>query len=45
MFEEKVVFYEKDIVVNLLQISIVSILNYLEKILETELYILEGMAL
>lgn len=42
IYEEKIQFYEKDVVINLMQISIVSMVNYLERILETELYILEG---
>jgi len=42
IIEEKLYYYSDDVVVNLVQISIISILNYLEKIIETELYILEG---
>lgn len=35
-FLKKIEYFESDFVVNLLQISIIAILNYLEKILETE---------
>jgi len=44
LFIEKFHFQVEDFAVNLMQITIVSVLNYLEKIIETEIYILEGTA-
>ena len=40
--QEHIELYEDDQEIHILQISYLQILNFLEKILETELYILEG---
>ncbi|CDW75493.1 UNKNOWN [Stylonychia lemnae] len=45
LIEDQTTFFEEDLAVNSLQISILQILNFLEKIVETELYILEGTAI
>ena len=40
--EERIELYIDDAAIHMLQISYLQILNFLEKIIETELYILEG---
>ena len=42
MIERKIELFEEDPTVQLLQLSYLQILNFLEKIIETELNILEG---
>lgn len=42
--EERLELFEDDATVHLLQLSYLQILNFLEKIIETELSILEGTA-
>ena len=42
ILEERIEFFQADVTVSSLQISLMQILNFLEKIIETELYILEG---
>ena len=42
ILEERIEYYEQDSTVHLLQLSYFQILNFLEQIIETELYILEG---
>eukprot|EP00347_Sterkiella_histriomuscorum_P021075 403335355 len=42
ILDDRLDYYQDDLIVNSLQISYFQILNFLEKIVETELYILEG---